>query len=459
MSRGASRAAVMLHARPFDLDPACLYGPGRVRRDDSSPRSGSRDARPRTPGFGRSQPGGLTVRTSEYRLGLDVATRVRSGHPWVFRDALGPRGVSQPTGAVVELISGNREFVARGYVDREHPVAVRVLTRNPDERVVPGNGIIAARFARAVELRWYLFGAERPSAMRVFTGESEGLPGVTVDRFGEFVVVQWLSAGALAWRDELYDAIEAALRPRGIYEQRRLKPLAGQGAPEPATRARGEEAPLEVVVADGVCRFGIDVTAPLGVGLFPDMRLGWAAVAARAADRRVLNLFSYTGAFSVHAAKAGASEVVAVDLAPKAHARARRNYELSGLDPARLETITGDTTKAVEKFASRGRMFDIVICDPPTFSHGPAGQFSVTRDLAQLATTCLSVLEPGGLLVFATNSVKVPALDFDRALGDGAADAGADLRVIGRVAMPPDYPVAPGFPEGNYLKLAICLKA
>jgi 23S rRNA (cytosine1962-C5)-methyltransferase len=403
------------------------------------------------------------MRVGEYRVGPDVATRVRAGHPWVFRDALGSRGVSEPTGGLVDLISGNREFVARGYVDREHAIAVRVLSRRADERVVPGNGVVAARFARAVQLRWLLFGAARPAAMRLFTGESEGLPGVAVDRYGEFVLVQWLSAGALGWRDELYDAIEAALKPRGIYEQRRLRPLGGQAVAEPAVRARGDEAPLEIVVDGGVgadaCRFGVDVTAPLGVGLFPDMRLAWADVAARAADRRVLNLFSYTGAFSVHAAKAGAREVVAVDLAPKAHARARRNYELSGLDAAKLEAITGDATKAVERFASRGRRFDLVVCDPPTFSHGPAGQFSVARDLAALAATCASVLEPGGLLVFATNSTKVSALDFDRALGEGGALAGADLRVIARVPMPPDYPVAPGFPEGSYLKIAICVRA
>jgi 23S rRNA (cytosine1962-C5)-methyltransferase len=401
-------------------------------------------------------------RVGEYRLPLDVATRVRAGHPWVFRDALGPRGVSEPTGAVVDLISGNREFVARGYVDREHPVAVRVLARRPDERVVPGNGIVAERFARAVQLRWFLFGNARPAAMRLFTGESEGLPGVTVDRYGDFAVVQWLSAGALAWRDELLDAVEKT-GVKGVYEQKRLKPLGGQGAPEPATRARGDEAPLELVVESdagaGAVKFGVDVTAPLGVGLFPDMRLGWAAVAERAANRRVLNLFSYTGAFSVHAARAGASEVVAVDLAPKAHARARRNYELSGLDPAKLEAITGDTTKTVEKMASRGRRFDIVICDPPTFSHGPAGQFSVARDLAALAATCLSVLEPGGLLVFATNSTKVSAPEVDRALGEGGALAGADLRVVSRVPLPPDYPVAPGFPEGNYLKIVVALRA
>lgn len=401
----------------------------------------------------------MKVRVGQYRVGPDVAARVRAGHPWVFREALGGRGLAEPTGAVVDLFSGNREFVGRGYVDREHGVAVRVLTRNPDERLVPGNGVVATRFERAVQLRWMLFGASRPEVMRAFSGESEGLPGVTVDRYGDFVVVQWLSAGALPWRDELLDGIAGTLRPRGIYEQRRLRPLGGSGPPEPAVRARGDEAPVELVVSDGACRFGVDVTAPLGVGLFPDMRLGWAAVAARAANRRVLNLFSYTGAFSVHAAKAGAAEVVAIDVAPKAHARARRNYELSGLDPAKLEAVSSDALKTVERFASRGRAFDIVICDPPTFSHGPAGQFSVARDLAQLAAASAAVLAPGGFLVFATNSTKVSAAEVDRALGEGGASAGADLRIIERVGLPPDYPVAPGFPEGNYLKLAIAIRA
>jgi len=394
----------------------------------------------------------------QYRIPPDIASRVRAGHPWVFRDALGARGVAEPTGAVVDLLSGNRDFVGRGYVDQDHAIAVRVVARDPATEVAPGKGTIAARFERAAELRRAWFGAALPQAMRVFAGESEGLPGVTVDRYADFVVVQWLSGGALPWRDELYGAIEAAWRPRGIYEQRRVRPLAGGGPPEPAVRARGDEAPLELVVEDGGCRFGVDVTAPLGVGLFPDMRLGWGAVAARAAGRRVLNLFSYTGAFSVHAAKAGAAEVVAVDTAPKAHARARRNYELSGLGDARHETLTADATKTLERFASRGRSFDIVICDPPTFSHGPAGQFSVARDLVGLAGASASVVAPGGLLVLASNSTKLSSADLDRALAEGAAGARAEMRIVGRVGQPPDFPIAPGFPEGNYLKLAIAIR-
>ena len=398
------------------------------------------------------------MRVGQYRVPADVATRVHTGHPWVYREALGPRGIAEETGAVVDLIAGNREFVGRGYVDREHAIAVRVLSRDQDEKVAPGKGAVTTRFARAVELRRQLNAGTLPEALRVFSGENEGLPGVTVDRYGDFVVVQWLSAGALGWRDELYGAIESALAPRGIYEQRRLRPLGGSAPPEPATRVRGEEAPVELIVGDGACRFGVDVTAPLGVGLFLDMRLGWSAVAARAAGKRLLNLFSYTGAFSVHAAKAGASEVVAVDLAAKAHARARRNYELSGLDPAKLEAIANDVVKTLDRFADRKRLFDVVVCDPPTFSQGPAGQFQVSRDLARLAAGCALVLAPGGLLVFATNSTKVSSAEVDRALAEGGAAAGADLRIIERVGLPPDFPVAPGFPEGNYLKVAIAAR-
>ena len=430
------------------------YGPPAL----SSPRSSSH-AGPRARPARTSGSGGLIQRFGSYRLSADVAVRVRAGHPWVFREAIGSREVVEPTGAVVELSSGNREFVARGFVDQDHPVVIRILSRDPAEILTPGRGVIAARFARAVQLRWLLMGQSSGTSLRLFAGDSEGLPGVTVDRHGDFVVVQWLTAGALPWRDELLDAIEAAVQPRGIYEQRRVRPLAGQAPPEPAVRARGDEAPLELVVEEAGCRFGIDVTAPMGVGLFPDLRLGRAAVAARAANRRVLNLFSYTGAFSVAAAKAGAAEVVAVDLAAKAHARARRNFELSGLDPLKMEALTADTLKTVERFIERGRRFDLVICDPPSFSQGPAGSFSVAKDLTRLASAAIGVLDAGGLLAFATNAAKLTTLDLDRALAEGAASRRADLRIVQRVGLPPDYPVAPGFPEGNYLKFAIALRA
>jgi len=399
------------------------------------------------------------MRQGVYRLPDDVARRVALGHPWIFREAFGARKVTEATGSLVDLVANNRTFLARGFVDSEHQIAVRIVTRDADERVHPGSGAIAARFQRAVKLRWQVLGSQRPTALRLFSGENEGLPGVTVDRYGDFVVVQWLSAGALPWRDELYEAITTTLTPRGIYDQKRLRSLGGQAAPEPAVKVWGDQAPLEIIVEEEGCRFAVDVTAPLGVGFFPDMRIGRDAVARRAAERRVLNLFSYTGAFSVRAAKAGATEVVAVDTSAKAHARARRNYELSGLDASRAELITADAMKTLERFADRKRLFDLVVCDPPTFSHGQGRPFSATSDLGRLAGAAASVLTPGGFLAFATNAAKLSSADVDRAIAEGAADFGHDLRIVERHGLPADFPVNPGFPEGNYLKFALAVKA
>jgi len=405
------------------------------------------------------QAGGMSMRQGVYRLPDDVARRVHLGHPWIFREALGARKVTEPTGTLVDLVANNRNFLARGYVDSDHPIAVRIISRDADERVHPGSGAIAARFMRAVKLRWQVLGTLRPTALRLFSGENEGLPGVTVDRYGDFVVVQWLSAGALPWRDELYEAITSSVAPRGIYDQKRVRSLGGQAAPEPAVKVAGEEAPLEIVVEEEGCRFAVDVTAPLGVGFFPDMRIGRDAVARRAAERRVLNLFSYTGAFSVRAAKAGATEVVAVDTSAKAHARARRNYELSGLDASKVELITADAMKTLERFADRKRAFDLVVCDPPTFSHGQGKPFSATSDLGQLAGAAASVLTPGGFLAFATNAAKMSSADVDRAIAEGAAAFGHNLHIIERHSLPPDFPVNPGFPEGNYLKFVLAVKS
>ena len=212
-------------------------------------------------------------------------------------------------------------------------MAVRVLTRDPEARVHPGAGAIADRFKRAAQLRWLVLGARPPDGHAPVLGRQRG-PARRERRS-----LRRLRGGAVADRRAPCPGGTSCTTPsrQVVQPARHLRAAAPAAArrarrpPEPATRARGEEAPLEVVVEEAGCRFAVDVTAPLGVGFYPDLRRGRDAVAARAADRRVLNLFSYTGAFSVRAAKAGAREVVSVDSVAKVHARARRNAELCGL--------------------------------------------------------------------------------------------------------------------------------
>ncbi|HUS65067.1 MAG TPA: class I SAM-dependent methyltransferase, partial [Kofleriaceae bacterium] len=214
-----------------------------------------------------------------------------------------------------------------------------------------------------------------------------------------------------------------------------------------------------ITVEEYGLKFAVDVTAPLGTGLFPDLREGRRAVADRAAGRRVLNLFSYTGAFSVWAARAGASEVVSVDLAAKAHARCRRNLELNGLPEKGHELIAGDTFKVLAKMAERKRRFDLIVLDPPSFSQAKGRVFSVSKDYRELVQASLEVAAPDALIACISNTLKLPVEDLDRAIGEAAYRAGRAVRVVERRGLPADFPIPAGFIDGHYLKFFLCAVA
>jgi 23S rRNA (cytosine1962-C5)-methyltransferase len=433
----------------------------RRHRKAAPPETAS--VRRRSPGKSNTgaKPGQTAIlRKDVVRIPPDIAARVRAGHPWIFRDALGLRSPNVAAGTVIEVTDTRGAFVAWALFDPDGPIALRVATRREAERPVGDYfaRVVAAAQARRARLLPGIAGGEL-SAYRVLSGDSEGFPGAAVERYGDYLVVQHYTAASVALREPLYDALEAALRPRAIYEQHRQRPLSGEGPRPPAVLARGELAPPDVEVREGDARFLVDVTAPQNVGLFCDLREGRAVVRALARDQRVLNLFSFTGAFSVYAALGGASEVASIDLAAKGHARARQNFERSGLDPERgQEYYAEDVFKMLAKLESRGRKFDVVVCDPPTFSQAKGRVFAALKDWAELGHAVLSVLEPGGVFMACSNTAKLAADDLERALGEGATRAGTRLVVARRVGLPPDYPVAAGFGDGHYLKCAVTVR-
>ena len=418
------------------------------------------EVRKKRPGAAKPRRGGPgpgpMVRRATVRLPPDIAARVRAGHPWVYREVLGGRPLRERTGDVVDVIDQGGEFIGRGIYDEDNPIAVRMFTRNPGELL--GAGLVRARLHEALAIR-QRFVPTDVTALRLVNGESDGLPGVAVDRYGDFLVTHFFTPAALSFKNELYDALEIEVKPKGIYEQRRFRPLSGEAPRGPAELARGEAAPVELEVQEGALKLWVDVTAPLSTGLFLDLREGRKAVAAWASGRRVLNLFSYTGAISVYAQSGGAGEVVAVDVAAKAHARARRNFALNGWDPEKPELIVGDVFKVLAKMVERRRQFDLVVLDPPAFGTAGRGQvFSATQDYRDLVEASLGVLSRGGLLIAASATQKIGHEDFDRMLADGAARAKTRLRILERRWLPPDFCLSPGFPEGNYLKFVVAAR-
>jgi 23S rRNA (cytosine1962-C5)-methyltransferase len=400
------------------------------------------------------------VRRNTVRLPADVAHRVRAGHPWVYREALGPRPLIAEPGTTIDCVDEDGEFVGRGLYDGDSAIALRVFARSPD--VAIDGRLVRDRVRAAIGLRKKLIDLGKLGAVRLVNAESDGLPGIVVDRYGDYLVIQLFTQAVFGLRGDLHDALDAELSPKAIYEQRRFKSLAGEAPRQVAAElVRGSAAPVELEVVEDDLTFVVDVTAPLSTGLFADLREGRRAVRHWASGRRVLNLFSYTGAISVYAHAGGAAEVVAVDVAAKAHARARRNFAASGFDPEKPEHIVGDAFKVLARFVERNRTFDMVILDPPAFASAAARggkTWSAVRDFSELVTASLEVLVPGGLLIAASSTHKMSPGELEQALAEGAMRARTRLQIVDRRSLPPDFPSVPGFPEASYLKFAVCVR-
>ena len=404
--------------------------------------------------------GAPIVRKNTVRLSADIASRVRLGHPWVYREALGPRPISPEPGTSIDLIDPDGEFVARALYDADSSIALRVFVRKPD--IAIDGKLIRDRVRAAIALRKRVVDLVKLGCVRLVNGESDGLPGFVAERYGDYIVTQLYSASVTNLRDDFYSALEEELAPKAIYEQRRYRSLGGEAPRQAAAElVRGSAAPVEVEVVEDDLSFVVDVTAPLSTGLFADLREGRRAVREWAKDRRVLNLFSYTGAISVYSHAGGAKEVCAIDVAAKAHARARRNFAASGFDPEKPEHIVGDVFKVLARFVERGRKFDMVVVDPPAFASAAARggkPWSAMRDYAELITAALDVTEPGGLLAAASSTHKMSGDEFERALAEGAMSAGTRLQIVDRRPLPPDFPTVPGFPEASYLKFVVAVR-
>jgi len=388
------------------------------------------------------------------RIRPEAASRIRSGHPWVFRDALRTRGeIPTEEGQLVNLQDPDGRFVAAGYFESEGAVAIRVLSVDPEQR--PGPDLYRRRAHQAVDLREELI-TDTTTAYRVINGEGDGLPGITVDRYGDYLVAHLFSLAAEPLAEAVYPVLMERCGARGLYEQQRLRPTAGERR-LPASLKIGKAPPVELCVTEHNRQFLVDVSAPLGVGLFPDLREARHWVGQHANGRRVLNTFSYTGAFTVHTAAAGAASVTAVDRSAKVHAWSRKNLRQNGLDPeTSCEHLAADVTSALTKLARDDARFDLVILDPPSFSRSRKSSFSSARDYADLVTTTLPLLAPAALLLAVSNTARMAEDDFARALGRGANQAGRELKLVRRFPLPPDFPVPPAFSEGNYLKAYLC---
>jgi len=386
-------------------------------------------------------------------LRKDLARHLRAGHPWVFRKAIekAPRGL--PAGAIVDVVEDGR-FVARGFHDPHSAISVRILTREPAE--VIDETFWRNRIRRALALREDL--VRGTTGYRLVHGENDGLPGVIADRYGGFAVLKLYSAGLTPHRAHIVEALrQEAKGLAGVFGRDEIP--RDEESDEAAPQGRvlwGAEPPERIEIDEHGMKLLVDVRRGQKTGMFLDQRENRRLVRDLSAGRGdALNLFGYTGGFSVAAALGGARHVVTIDVDRDAIVLARENFRVNGLDPADHAFASEDAFEILKRYKAQGRQFDLVVCDPPAFAKSQKAVAAAVAGYASLNRAALHVLAPGGLLVTASCSARVSPEMFQDAVKEAAYKTHIDLQLVEDRRQPPDHPVAPQFREGRYLKCAV----
>mgnify|MGYP000844640760 CR=1 FL=1 len=377
---------------------------------------------------------------------------VRGFHPWVFSRALAslPEGITP--GEPVLLYDQSGSFLASGYFNSYGQITVRLWGQEEGEKA--GMEFFARRIARALDIRRRYVEREGTSAYRLINGENDLLPGLIVDKYADYLVVQFHTRGIERWKDDIIGALENIVHPRGIYERSDM-PVRRFDELGPVRGVLRGDVPDIIEIQEAGLKFLVDVKEGQKTGFFLDQRDKRSAFMKYAGEKHVLNCFSYTGGFSVYAMAGGARAVTSVDSSSRALDLARENMVLNGFDPSACEFICEDVKKYLRECTE---MFPAIILDPPAFikdrrkkQEGLAGYRSINE-------AALRHLAPGGILLTCSCSAHLSLNDFRYLLSEAGARAHRALTILEIHTHGIDHPQLVPFTEGEYLK-AIFLRA
>lgn len=374
-------------------------------------------------------------------------------HPWVLDSAIERVEGDPADGDVVDLVSDRGQWVARGLYNSQSRIRVRLYSWLESEPL--DDGFWRRRLEAAIRWRSQLFPEQAEMAVRLVYSEADGLSGLVVDRYGEYLALQATSLAMARRLDVIVGQLAELVRPRGIVVRADREMLRLERLSLAEEVAWGEAPEGPVFIAEHGLRYGVDLRAGQKTGFFLDQRDNRRAAAGYLRGRKVLDLFCYSGGFSLCAAALGeATECLGVDSSPKAIALARANAELNGLANVHFEA--GDGFKVQESFAAEGRRFGGIVLDPPKFARNRQGVEEALRAYHHLNRLAVELLEPDGVLVTCSCSGHVTREDFLHMLAEVAQRTGRDIQVLEQRGAAPDHPVAATCLENEYLKCFIC---
>lgn len=375
-------------------------------------------------------------------------------HPWVFAGALQEVPEGLDTGTAVRLTDPQGRFLAQGYFNGYSQIAVRLWSWEENEAV--DAAFFQRRIAQALELRERLLAGTGTNAYRLIFAENDFLPGLVVDRYGDWLCLQCHTRGIDAWRDQVVTALIEVVRPQGIYERSDVKVRAVEGATA-RTGVLWGTVPERVTINENGLRFLVDIREGQKTGFFLDQRDKRQALQRYVRGRRVLNCFCYTGGFSIYAGAAGAAQIESVDTSARALELAAENVRLNQLDETRFSFVCADVKAYLAAPPAAPVPFDVVVLDPPAFVKDRRRIKEGLAGYRRINEAAMRLLPSGGVLLSCSCSGHVSADDFRHLLAESAARAGRSLQILESFGHGSDHPELVAFREAAYLKCCFAL--
>lgn len=371
-------------------------------------------------------------------------SRLETGHPWIFKSDVEP--VEAENGAVVDVVAKGR-FLGQAFYSEHSEITLRVLSRG-----ALSDTWLSDRIDAAIDFREQVLGMT--GAGRLIHGESDGLPGLIVDRYGDVLVLQILAAAMEMRTPAIIDALVTRVKPRGILARNDVKVRDREGLPREVKTLWGD-VPASVDIQEGSVALVVDVLQGQKTGTFLDQSANHILF-GKLARGRVLDAFCHDGGFGLQAARNPAvREVVAVDISPEALVRAQANATRNSLT---LTTVEANVFDFLTDEVAAGSRYDTIALDPPAFAKTKAARDAAWRGYKEINRRALQLLEPGGVLFTCSCSYHVSEEDFEAVVADAAADSGITAQIIERRSQSPDHPVRLGMPETRYLKALVIRK-
>jgi len=382
---------------------------------------------------------------------------LRRRHPWLFSGAVEKLSGKAGAGDTVDIRDASGKVLGRAAYSPKSQIRARVWTFDPSEEV--DAAFFRRRIERALALREALPARRHTNALRLVHGESDGLPGLIVDRYADVLVAQFLAAGVERWRDPILDTLSELTAAEAIFERSDAEVRKLEALPARVGFARGNRNASRCPIVEYGLNFRVDVEQGQKTGFFLDQRENRQRVRELAAGREVLDGFCYTGGFSIAALAGGAKRVTAIESSAPALEVARENLAANPFDAARVQFVQGDVFAQLRALRDRAAQFQMVILDPPKFAPSAAQVKNAARAYKDINLLAFKLLAPGGLLATFSCSGGVSAELFQSIVAGAALDAGADAKIVERFGAAADHPIALEFPEGEYLKGLLVVKS